>query len=213
MDKTFRTVPDELPQPKKALPPPLKRKLEPTPQLAGTRKAVVDTGPKPAFGASNRPVSKPKYEMPAELKPPKTKLPPKSQGKLAPLVKKEEAHVKVKHPPVPSVRDLRKAAQKPNDGAIGPDGIANIVINNTSANIETMDPRSGSSSAKVKMQKQLAERRCKEVVVKRLQMVGLLPSGKEVKAGTAKKTGDTLKRIAQAGAEKTVGGGTKAAGR
>ena len=37
----------------------------------------------------------------------------------------------------------------------------------------------------------------------------MLPSGKEVKQKVAKKEGDTLKWIAEAGADKTIGGGTK----
>ena len=91
-----------------------------------------------------------------------------------------------------------------NDTEIGPDGTANIIINNTSSNIETMDPKQGSTSQKFRMLKKLKEQQTKEVVIKQLQKVGVLPSGKEIKSKVAKKEGDTLKRIADAGQDKTI---------
>ena len=78
--------------------------------MTGTKK--VETGPKQAFGSSNRPPPKPKYELPAEVKA-KAKPVPKSQAKLPPVLKKEELFIKEKHPPVPSIKDLRKQKQAP----------------------------------------------------------------------------------------------------
>ena len=42
--------------------------------------------------------------------------------------------------------------------------------------------------------------------------MGVLPTGKEVKQKAAKKEGDTLKRIASAGAENTIGRDTSKGG-
>ena len=57
-----------------------------------------------------KPPPKPKYEVPVDKKP---KVPPKPKHpvKLPPVIKKEELHVKEKHPPVPSAKDLKKQAQ------------------------------------------------------------------------------------------------------
>ena len=106
--------------------------------MTGTKKK--ETGPKAAFGSANLPPPKPKYALPADVKP-KAKPQPKHPAKLPPAIKKEEIFIKEKHPPVFSVKDLKKQTQKKNDGEIGPDGTANIIIADTSANIDTMDPK------------------------------------------------------------------------
>lgn len=88
-----------------------------------------------------------------------------------------------------------------------------VIINNTSSNIATMDPTSGNKTFKAKFEKQMKAQQDKEVVVKHLQKVGVLPSGKEVKRKVEKKMGDTRARLADAGAASSFGGQTRAGGR
>ena len=85
-------------------------------------------------------------------------------------------------------------------------------MNNTSSNIATMDPTSGNKTFKAKFAKQVKAQHDKEVVVKQLQKVGVLPSGKEIKRKVEKKMGDTRARMADAGAASSFGGNTRAAG-
>ena len=168
---------------------------------------VKETGPKEAFGSANKPPPKPKYEVPAEKKP-KAKPLPKHPVKLPPVIKKEELHVREKHPPVPSAKDLRKQAQTMRAASQGKQDP--VIINNTSSNIATMDPTSGNKTFKAKFEKQMKAQHDKEVVVKQLQKVGVLPSGKEIKRKVEKRMGDTRARMADAGAASSFGGQTKA---
>ena len=76
-----------------------------------------------------------------------------------------------------------------------------------------MDPTSGNKTFKAKFAKQVKAQHDKEVVVKQLQKVGVLPSGKEIKRKVEKKMGDTRARLADAGAASSFGGQTRAGGR